>query len=208
MHKFLISYHFPGSFFECQWESVESNNKPDADLPDRDKFTKLDNPDTAPCLVTAVICTVATYKKCLKYWMHQNIMRTNLILINFEFMVCVELMNTEYQQDKFFWKLVDVMLWISGVLSLWWNDISIISYQVAGQIRRDWILSWRLRFKYYFWDSQFTRWKTFSVYSDSHRRTARQVNLQISLYLGLGIMIDYVLSHKRHSPIHSIDKYC
>ena len=46
--------------------------------------------------------------------MHQNIMRTNLILINFEFMVCVDQMNTEYQQDKFFWRLVDVMLWISG----------------------------------------------------------------------------------------------
>ena len=207
MHKFLISYHFPGSFFECQWESVESNNKPDADLPDRDKFTKLDNPDTAPCLVTAVICTVATYKKCLKYWMHQNIMRTNLILINFKFLVCVELMNTEYQQDKFFWRLVDVMLWIS------WGFVPLMKWYLNYLISGSWSDSTRLDikltlidFKYYFWDSQFTRWKTFSVCSDSHKRTARQVNLQISLYLG--IMIDYVLSRKRHSPIHSIDKYC
>ena len=66
--------------------------------------------------------------------MHQDIMRTNLILINFEFMVCVDQMNTEYQQDKFFWRLVDVMLWIGGFCPYDKIKISQLSYQVAGKL--------------------------------------------------------------------------
>ena len=137
--------------------------------------------------------------------MHKNIMRTNLILINFKLLVCVELMNTEYQQDKFFWRLVDVMLWISGgfVSLMKWEMISQLSHQVAWI--QEWYFSWRLKKLDIIFGIPNFQGEKLSPSVPTHIR-----ELQDKLIYRLSgdneLMIDY--SQKRHSPIHSLNKYC